>query len=78
MLGFSYLVLFLNIFGFAMGYAILVIVEDGLAGFASPSRLVILASNCAGASMFASAQSSLHNLLFAELRDRLGMTEIGP
>ncbi len=77
MLGFSYLVLFLNIFGFAMGYAILVIVEDGLAGFASPSRLVILASNCAGASMFASAQSSLHNLLFAELRDRLGMTEIG-
>lgn len=77
MLRFSWLVLSLNILGFALGYAILVVVEDGLAGFASPFRIIILVSNCSAAVVYASAQTALHNLMFGELRDRLGITEIG-
>jgi len=77
MLRFSYLILVLNILGFALGYVIFVIVGEGFAGFASSQNMIILISNCTGAVMYASAQSAFHNVAFAELRDRLGMTEIG-
>ncbi len=77
LLRFSWIVLFLNLFGFAMGYAILVLIEDGIGGFTSPFRLIILVSNIAGAAMYASAQSALHDICFGELRDRLGITGLG-
>ncbi len=77
MLRFSYLVLALNVLGFALGYVIFVIAVEGLAGFASLHNMIILVSNCTGAIMYASAQTAFHGVVFAELRDRLGVTEIG-
>jgi methyl-accepting chemotaxis protein len=77
LLGFSRLVLIMNILGFVLGYVILILAEDGFSGLFAPARLVILIANIASAIVFASAQSSLNNLSFAELRDRLDLHEIG-
>jgi methyl-accepting chemotaxis protein len=77
MLAFSRLVVALNLIGFALGYAILTLVETGLAGLFRPDRLTILVSNLASGVVFAAAQSALNNVVFAELRERLEIRAIG-
>jgi len=76
-LGFAGIIYALNIVGFVLGYVILVLIEDGARGLLSPYRMLILLSNLAGSCVFAASQSSLSNIAFGELRDRLNLREIG-
>ena len=77
MLNFSHLVLILNLLGFALGFVIITVLQDGIAGLATPVRLTILVSNLSGAVVYASAQSALNNLAFADLREGLAVHAIG-
>ncbi len=77
MLGFSRIVYALNILGFALGFVIFVIADQGPMGLIEPSQLLILLSNLAGSCVYAASQSSLANIAFGELRDRLNIREIG-
>ncbi|MFA6504838.1 MAG: hypothetical protein WCT14_02000, partial [Treponemataceae bacterium] len=74
---FSRLVLGVNLVGFAVGY----VLSQALTGkgdqLVSPNGLIILSSNLAGAASYARAQSALNNIAFAELRELLGIREIG-
>ncbi len=76
-LSFSRLVLIFYLLGFALGFLVLVIVESGIAGIAAPHRIVVLFFNLSTGFIFASAQSSINNVLFKELRNRLALREIG-
>jgi len=76
-LGFHAVLYALNLVGFVLGFVVLVILEDGVAGLVSPFRLLILVSNVAGACVYAASQSALANIAFGELRDRLNLREIG-
>jgi methyl-accepting chemotaxis protein len=76
-LGFHVILYALNIVGFVLGFVILVLIEDGVAGLATPYRILILVSNVAGACVYAASQSALSNIAFGELRDRLNLREIG-
>lgn len=76
-LGFSRILYALNIVGFVLGFVILVIIEDGITGLFTPYRILILISNIAGSIVYAASQSSLANIAFGELRDRLDLREIG-
>ncbi len=76
-LGFSGILYALNMIGFVLGFVILVLIEDGPAGLLTPYRILILVSNIAGACVYAASQSSLANIAFGELRDRLDLREIG-
>jgi methyl-accepting chemotaxis protein len=76
-LGFRVVLYALNIVGFVLGFIVIVILEDGIGGLASPYRILILVSNIAGACVYAASQSSLANIAFGELRDRLNLREIG-
>lgn len=77
MLRFSFILYILNMIGFVLGYVILVIIEDSPSGLITPFRLLILVTNITGALIYASAQASLTNIAFGELRDRLELREIG-
>lgn len=76
MLRFSRIILIINILGFVAGFVILVLIEDSIKGFFTFYRIIILISNTSGAIMYAAAQTAMHNIFFAELRDLLGFTEI--
>ncbi len=76
-LGFHVILYALNIVGFVLGFVILVLIEDGVAGLVTPYRILILVSNVAGACVYAASQSALSNIAFGELRDRLNLREIG-
>jgi len=77
MLSFSKALYVLNMVGFVLGYVILVIAEDGATGFFSLYRILILVSNISASCVYAASQSSLANIAFGELRDRLQIHEIG-
>lgn len=77
LLRFSWIILIINIAGFVLGFVILTVTFGGLADLFSPFRFIILISNISASIVYASAQSSLHNVLFGELRDKLKITEIG-
>jgi hypothetical protein len=77
LLRFSSVVLAVNLVGFAAGYLLLMVFRGRVAEMLRPDRLVILVSNLAGGVVYASAQTSLHNVSFAEIRERLGIREIG-
>lgn len=76
-LGFSTVVLIANIVGFAAGYVLLMVLRGRAAEIVRPDRLVILVSNLAGGVIYASAQTALHDIAFADLSERLGIREIG-
>jgi methyl-accepting chemotaxis protein len=76
-LRFSGVVLAVNLLGFAAGWVLLQVLSGQAAAMLRLDRLVILASNLAGAAVYASAQSALNNIAFAGLRDRLGIHAIG-
>lgn len=75
--GFSALVLAINLVGFALGY----LLSQALTGKADqllkPDGMIILISNLAAATCYASAQTALNNMSFAELRELLGIRSIG-
>ncbi|GAB1455065.1 hypothetical protein MASR2M48_03710 [Spirochaetota bacterium] len=77
LLRFSNTVLGINIFGFAAGFVLMLIFKGRAYEILYPYRLVILVSNVSGAVIYASAQTSLHNIAFADIRERLGIREIG-
>ena len=70
-------VLALNVVGFAAGFVIQQAVAGALGGLLSFHSFAILLSNLMGGICWAAAQTSLNNLSFADLRDRLGIREIG-
>ncbi len=74
---FSRLVLIVNEIGFAAGFLALQIISDGFLSLFHFDRLIILLSNLAGGFVYASAQIALNEMVFAPLRDRLGIYEIG-
>jgi methyl-accepting chemotaxis protein len=74
---FSRLVLIVNLIGFAAGFLVLQIISDGLMSLFHFDRLIILLSNLAGGFIYASAQIALDEMVFAPLRDRLGIYEVG-
>ena len=76
-LRFSTVVLFVNLAGFAAGYVLLQLLSGHASDILKPDRLVILASNLAGAAIYAMAQSALNDIAFSGLRDRLGIHAIG-
>jgi methyl-accepting chemotaxis protein len=76
-LRFSTLKLVVNLLGFAAGYILLQVLSGRAGEMLRLDRLVILASNLAGAAVYAAAQSALDNMAFAPLRDRLGIHAIG-
>lgn len=76
LLNFSTVVLMINLFGFAAGYILLMVLRGRIAEIIRPDRLVILVSNLAGGVVYAAAQTALHNVAFAELREGLGIREI--
>jgi len=76
LLNFSTVVLVINLFGFAAGYILLMVLRGRMAEMVRPDRLVILVSNLAGGVVYAAAQTALHNVAFAELREGLGIREI--
>lgn len=76
-LNFSKVLYVLNIVGFVLGYVILVLAEDGAAGLLSLYRMLILVSNISASCVYAASQSSLANIAFGELRDRLQIRERG-
>jgi methyl-accepting chemotaxis protein len=73
---FSRLVLIVNEVGFAAGFLVLQIMSDGLLSLFRFDRMIILLSNLAGGFIYASAQIALNEMVFAPLRDRLGIYEI--
>ncbi len=77
LLQFSTVVLVINLIGFAAGYILLMVLRGRALEILRPDRLVILISNMAGGLVYASAQTALHNMAFADIRDRLGIREIG-
>jgi len=77
LLRFSTAVLVCNLVGFAAGYVLLMVLKGRALDILRPDRLVILVSNLAGGVVYASAQTALHNVAFADLRERLGIREIG-
>ncbi len=77
LLGISRAVMVCNLVGFAAGYILLTVLTRGIIDLFLPQRLVILVSNLAGAVVYASAQTALHNVSFSDLRERLGIQEIG-
>jgi len=77
MLGFSNVVLAMNLLGFAAGYILLQVFMGQVSLLLRFDRLVILLSNLAGAAIYASAQSALDGMAFAPLRESLGIHEIG-
>jgi len=76
-LRFSTVVLVSNLVGFAAGYVLMMALKGRAAEMLRPDRLVILVSNLAGGVIYAAAQTSLNNLAFADLRERLGIRSIG-
>lgn len=77
LIGFSKVVLAENIVGFASGYVIFVVSQGFLHEILRFDRLVVLVSNLAGGVIYASAQNALNEIVFADVRDRLGIREIG-
>jgi methyl-accepting chemotaxis protein len=76
-LGFSNLVLAMNLLGFAAGYVLLQVFLGQIDLLFRFDRLVILASNLAGGALYATAQSALNGIAFAPLRELLGIHAIG-
>ncbi len=76
-LGFSTLVTAVNLIGFTLGYILSQILSGKASELLAPSGLLILVSNLAGSFAYAYAQSALNNLAFANLREKLGIREIG-
>ncbi len=74
---FASLILAVNLAGFVLGFILQLAVEKRIHELFWPSRLMILSSNIAGAVVYALAQTSIDNLAFADLRERLGIREIG-
>lgn len=74
---FSHSVMIINILGFTLGFVLLMLGQGQLAAFLHFDRMVVLLSNIAGGYVYATAQTALNNLLFADLRSRLGIREIG-
>ena len=77
MLGFSGLVLGLNLTGFAAGYVLLMILSGRITGLIQSEGLIVLISNLTGGAVYASAQTALNNRAFSPLREMLGFREIG-
>ena len=77
LIGFSKVVLAENIVGFAAGYIIFIVAQGYVSEILRFDRLVVLISNLAGGYIFAAAQNSLNEMAFADVRDRLGIREIG-
>jgi methyl-accepting chemotaxis protein len=76
-LRFRSLVLAVNLVGFTVGFLLDLVLGNKLIELTHVHRLIILCSNLAGAFVYSAAQSSLNNVAFAPLRDRLGITAIG-
>ena len=76
-LQFRGIVLGVNLVGFTVGFFIDILLGNKLAEMAQVHRWIILGSNLAGAYVYATAQTSLNNVIFAPLRDKLGITTIG-
>jgi methyl-accepting chemotaxis protein len=76
-LGFSNLVLGMNLAGFAAGYVLLQIFLGQISLIFRFDRLLILVSNLAGGAAYSAAQSALDGIAFAPLRERLGIHAIG-
>lgn len=76
LLNFSTVVLVINLVGFAAGYILLMVLRGRITEMVRPDRLVILVSNLAGGVVYAAAQTALHNVAFAKLREGLGIREI--
>ncbi|HTX71917.1 MAG TPA: methyl-accepting chemotaxis protein [Rectinemataceae bacterium] len=77
LLRFERVVLVLNVVGFTAGFLIQQIFTYTLAGLFRLDRLVILLSNIAAGVSYAAAQTALNNLAFSDLRERLGIRDIG-
>lgn len=77
MLHFSTLILAVNLAGFVLGFLLQLVVERKIIELFQPSRLMILFSNIMAAFVYAMAQTAIDNLVFAELRERLGLHGIG-
>lgn len=75
--GFSGLVLTVNLIGFVVGYVLSQVAGGKASQLLSPSGLVILFSNLAGAFSYARAQNALNSIAFADLRELLGIRSIG-
>jgi methyl-accepting chemotaxis protein len=76
-LGFSGIVLAMNLTGFAAGYVLLQVFLGQVDLLLRFDRLIILISNLAGGALYATAQSALNGIAFAPLRERLGIHAIG-
>jgi methyl-accepting chemotaxis protein len=77
LLRFQRIVLILNLIGFTAGFLIQQAFTPGVPSLLTFSRLLILISNLAAGACYASAQTALNNMAFADLRERLGIREIG-
>jgi methyl-accepting chemotaxis protein len=75
--GFAGLVLTVNLIGFVVGYVLSQVAGGKASQLLSPSGLVILFSNLAGAFSYARAQNALNSIAFADLRELLGIRSIG-
>ena len=76
-LGFSNLVIVVNIIGFAAGFLILQALSEGIASIFRFDRMVIMLSNLSGGYVYASAQNALNDIVFEPVLERLRVREIG-
>lgn len=76
-LRFRGIVLAVNLVGFTVGFLLDLVLSNRLGELVHIHRLIILGSNLAGAYVYSAAQTALNNVVFAPLRDRMGITAIG-
>jgi len=77
LLSFSHYILLFNLIGFAAGYILSLGLQGRFGDLLRMEGLVIMTSNLSGGYVYASAQTALNNMIFSDLRDRLGIKEIG-
>ncbi len=76
-ISFKYIVLAINLLGFLAGFILDLILGNKMHELAQLHRQIILVSNCTAAFVLSAAQTSLNNVAFAPVRDRLKITAIG-
>jgi methyl-accepting chemotaxis protein len=77
LLTFSYWILGFNLFGFAAGYLLSLALQGRFGDLLRMEGIVIMSSNISAGFVYAKGQDALNDMVFAPLRERLGIREIG-
>lgn len=74
---FPTIVLIINLLGFTIGFILSLILNGQIKEILFLNNIIVLLSNLAAGTVYAWAQSSLNNLAFGPLQERLGIHSIG-